>query len=227
MVDKAVLFAADPPPAQAEAQPGKAKVRRLDWLSAALDRLVSDGVDSVKVLSLSARLGVSRSSFYWYFKSRQDLLDALLAHWQNTNTAGLVGQAEQPAATITEAVCNVFHCVFDPALFDTALDYAVRDWARRSARVRAIVEASDRSRLAALVAMFARFGYRDDEAVTRARVLYYMQIGYSDADLREPLEARLRLLPGYLYCFTGRHGQPDELAAFHAFANRVARGEGQ
>lgn len=208
-------------------QPAKTKVRRSDWLAAALDKLVRDGVDSVKVLTLSDQLGVSRSSFYWYFRSRQELLDALLAHWQGTNTASLVGQAEKPAATITEAVCNIFRCVFDQSLFDTALDYAVRDWARRSNRVREVVEASDASRVSALIGMFARYGYDAQEAVTRARVLYYMQIGYADADLREPLEERLRLLPSYLVCFTGRQGRPEELADFRAFANRVTRGVSQ
>jgi AcrR family transcriptional regulator len=40
-------------------------------------------------VALGARLGVSRSSFYWYFESRQDLLDALLDAWEVRNTAQL------------------------------------------------------------------------------------------------------------------------------------------
>jgi AcrR family transcriptional regulator len=57
-----------------EAQPGNVKVTREDWLRVAMDLLVSDGVSEVKVLTIGERLGVSRSSFYWYFKSRKDLL---------------------------------------------------------------------------------------------------------------------------------------------------------
>ena len=56
---------------------GHVKVTREDWLNAARDVLVTEGVASVKILPLSTRLGVSRSSFYWYFENREDLLSAL------------------------------------------------------------------------------------------------------------------------------------------------------
>lgn len=196
---------------------GNIKVTRQDWLNVAMDVLISDGVERVKVLALAERMGVSRSSFYWYFKSRQDLLDALLAEWQATNTAAIIRQAELPAQTITGAVCNVHRCVVNTALFDTALDFAVRDWARRSGKVRRILDQSDARRLDALTAMFTRYGYAGLEAVTRARVLYYMQIGYDLAELNEPPEARLALVPHYLHVFTGQHPRPEEVAEFEVY----------
>ncbi|MEM7669398.1 MAG: TetR/AcrR family transcriptional regulator, partial [Pseudomonadota bacterium] len=50
---------------------GNTKVSREDWLSHAMEILIDRGVDHVKVLTVGDRLGVSRSSFYWYFKNRQ------------------------------------------------------------------------------------------------------------------------------------------------------------
>jgi len=218
---KPILHRDDP---DAEPLVGNIKVTRTDWLRVAMDVLVSDGVEQVKVLSLADRMGVSRSSFYWYFKSRQDLLDALLADWQSTNTAAVVGQAELPAKTITQAVCNVQRCVVNQALFDTALDFAVRDWARRSGKVRRMLDQSDATRLQALTAMFLRFDYAQDEAATRARVLYYMQLGYDFAQLNEPAEMRLSMMPHYLYIFTGQHPRPEEVAEFAAYARSFLGG---
>ena len=200
---------------------GNVKATRADWVNVAMDVLVSGGVEQVKVLGLSERLGVSRSSFYWYFKSRQDLLDGLLDHWQRTNTAALVAQAEAPAETVTGAVCNVFRCVVNPHLFSNALDFAIRDWARRSGAVRRALDLSDQRRVGALAAMFARYGYPEVEALTRARVLYYMQIGYDDADLRETLEERMAYLPSYLLIFTGRAPRAEETDEFRTYAERV------
>ncbi|WP_299685193.1 TetR/AcrR family transcriptional regulator [uncultured Tateyamaria sp.] len=200
---------------------GNIKVTRQDWLNAALDTLKSEGVEAVKVVDLAMQMQVSRSSFYWYFKNRTDLLDALLAHWQATNTAALIGQANAPAATITEACCNVFRCNIDTRLYDTQLDFAIRDWARRSDKVRGILDASDAQRIAALTDMFARHGYPAQNATARARVLYYMQMGYEDARLDESLEERLRLVPDYLLSFTGQHASPEEIATFNAYARSV------
>ncbi len=202
----------------AEPLVGNIKVTRADWVRMAMDVLVSDGVERVKVLALADRMGVSRSSFYWYFKSRQDLLDGLLKHWQDTNTAAMVAMAEAPAETITGAICNVFRCTINPDLFNTALDFAVRDWARRSDCVRQLLERSDARRVDALGDMFARFGYPDPEAVIRARVLYYMQLGYDSAQLGEPPEIRLAMVPHYLRVFTGREPLSHEIDDFNAYA---------
>ena len=200
---------------------GNIKVTRQDWMNAALAVLKSGGVEAVKVADLAAQLQVSRSSFYWYFKNRTDLLDALLAHWEATNTAALVAQAHAPAQTITEACCNIFRCNIDTRLFDPQLDFAIRDWARRSAKVRAVLESGDAARVAALTQMFVRHGYPDQTAKARARVLYYMQLGYEDARLGETLEERLQLVPDYLLSFTGRAASPDEIAAFNAYARSI------
>lgn len=199
---------------------GNTKVTRADWLRAAMDVLVRDGVERVKVLTLSEDMNVSRSSFYWYFGSRQDLLDALLAAWQAKNTAGLIGQADREAPTITAAVLNVWHCVVDTNLYDTALDFAVRDWARRSDAVRNALDASDATRLAALAAMFARYGYGQAEAEARARALYFMQLGYDLADPGETVEQRLAWVAEYLLIFTGRSPRSGEVDSFAAYARQ-------
>jgi AcrR family transcriptional regulator len=206
----------------AEPHVGNIKATREDWLRLALDVLVRDGVEGVKIKPLGAKLKVSRSSFYWYFKTRQDLLDALLQHWQATNTAALVEMAGRPADTITEAVGNVFRCVINPALFDTRLDFAIRDWARRSDKVRDVLRASETRRLEALQAMFRRFGYPDLEAVARARILYYMQIGYDDAQLNEPMATRNKLMPAYLVGFTGQAPTLEEINALRDYAEALS-----
>ncbi len=144
---------------QRPAQSGNVKATRDDWLDVALRALALEGVAHVTVLNLSEGLGVSRSSFYWYFKNRDELLDALLDRWEELNTRSIVAQAEAPAATVSDAVCNVFRCWVNPAIFSPRLDFAVREWARRSAHVRRALDRSDRVRTEALKALFVRFGY--------------------------------------------------------------------
>jgi AcrR family transcriptional regulator len=201
---------------------GNVKATRNDWLDRALSVLEIEGVARVTVLNLSERLGVSRSSFYWYFKNREDLFDALLARWEELNTRSIMTQAEAPAASINEAVCNVFRCWINPGIFSPRLDFAIREWARHSQRVRKSLDHSDIERTAAIQAMFERFGYREHDALVRARVLYYMQIGYYALDIREPIEARLALTPHYLKAITGVAASEADIESLRAYAGKLA-----
>ncbi|MEM7438319.1 MAG: TetR/AcrR family transcriptional regulator [Pseudomonadota bacterium] len=202
---------------------GHVKVTRDDWLRAARDTLISQGVADVKILTLAKRLEVSRSSFYWYFEDRADLLAALLDSWEQTNTGVMVRYAKMDAPSITSAVNNFFRCVVDPEGFNHKLDFAVREWARRDADVRRVIARSDTARHAAIAAMFERHGYAPAEADIRARVLYYQQIGYYALDLGESVEERLTRIHGYLYCFTGIEPTKAEVEEFTAYTRRVAR----
>ena len=130
----------------------------------------------------------------------------------------IVAQAQAPAASVNEAVCNVFRCWVNPLIFSPRLDFAVREWARRSPSVRKALDRSDRLRTEALKTLFVRFGYEDQDAFVRARVLYYMQIGYYALDLREPIGTRLNLTPHYLKAFTGVDPDQAEIDAFRVYA---------
>lgn len=209
--------------ARKSALAGNTKVTRDDWLAVAMDVLVSQGIEQVKVLTLGERLGVSRSSFYWYFKNRQHLLDALLNVWENQNTGAIVAHTRLPADTITGAVCNLFRCFVDIDVFNHQLDFAVREWSRRSGPVRHVVDRSDAARVEAIRVMYERHGYDAVDASSRARILYYMQIGYYALELHESLETRLSLVPGYLKGFTGETPRQQEIDALAAYSRRVAR----
>jgi AcrR family transcriptional regulator len=192
-------------------------VTREDWLNVARDILVSDGVAEVKVLAIGERLGVSRSSFYWYFKSRKDLLKALLDDWEGRNTAVILQHCGMRADTITAAVCNFFRCFLDPGLFDQGLDFAVREWARRDGQVRKRIDNADDARIAAITGMYARHGYSPYDADTRARVLYFMQLGYHALDQTESMALRLSRIEGYLRAFTGTEPRTEEIAALRTY----------
>lgn len=207
---------------QRNGQLGNVKATRDDWLRAALQILIADGVENVSILALSHRLQVSRSSFYWYFKSRQDLLDQLLEHWRQTNTHYIVERSRRPSASVTEGVLNIFECWVDLRLFDPQLDFAVRSWARSSDRVRAIIDQADAERIEAIGEMFLRHGYAPEDAFVRARILYFMQIGYYSLEITEPMSSRLSLVPAYLRGFTGQEASEAELAAFRRFVMETA-----
>ncbi|AMD00811.1 TetR/AcrR family transcriptional regulator [Halomonas chromatireducens] len=194
----------------------KWKGSRDAWLDAAFELLLDSGVDSVRILPLAKRLDVSRTSFYWFFKDREALLDALIERWREKNTQGLVQQTEAYAESITEAILNVFDCWLDHALFDSQLEFAMRSWALQSDQVARAVDAADEARINALTHMFERFGYAPLAANVRGRTIYLTQIGYISMNTQEALEVRMQRIPAYVEIFTGQVPQTRELQRFQA-----------
>lgn len=186
------------------------------WLEAAYDLLLESGIDSVRIMPLSERLSLSRTSFYWFFKTREALLDAILDRWKSKNTHNLVRQTEAYAESITEGILNVFDCWLDPQLFDSKFEFAVRNWAQQSPEVAREIAAADAARLDALAKMFVRFDYDPLAADVRARTIYLTQIGYISMQASEQLATRMARIPAYVEIFTGTPPARRELDRFHA-----------
>ncbi|MXN45324.1 TetR family transcriptional regulator [Shinella kummerowiae] len=186
------------------------------WLDAAYDALLESGVGSVKILPLAKRLNLSRTSFYWFFKDREELLSALISRWREKNTGNLVKQTGAYAESLGEAMLNVFDCWLDKELFDSQLEFAVRSWALQSAEIQADVHAADQARMEAIGRMFMRFGYDEAAADVRARTTYLVQIGYISMQSKEDIALRMRRIPEYIAIYTGQAPQQRELDRFFA-----------
>lgn len=187
----------DPLPAE------ETSLDRRAWIEAALAVLVRDGIEAVKIASLAEQLGITRGSFYWHFRNRADLTDALLAVWAQRNTAAVVSAADAPADTLQAAIMGIFEVWVSPEGFDHRLDFSVRAWGRSDGRVGTAVRAADEARVAALTRMFARHGVAAKEAFIRARVLYFTQIGYYALEVEETEAQRRSLAPLYLRVLAG------------------------
>lgn len=186
------------------------------WLGAAYQALLESGVDSVKILPLAKKLNLSRTSFYWFFKNREELLAALVARWREKNTGSILRQSEAYAETLAEAMLNVFDCWLDPSLFDSRFEFAVRSWALQSDEILAEVRKADEARMWALSRMFVRFGHSESTADVRARTTYLVQIGYISMQSEEDISVRMQRIPDYIAIYTGEQPQPRELDRFHA-----------
>jgi AcrR family transcriptional regulator len=188
------------------------------WLDAAYRALIQGGIDAVRLGPLAAGLGLSRTSFYGHFASRDDLLAGLLARWDATTTGAVVARCNAPADSVAESVLNLQDCWVDERLFDPRLDMAVRAWALADDAVRARVDAADAARIAAMTGIMTRFGMDPGQADIRACTMYYTQVGYFAMRMqdRESLAHRVARIPQYVATFCGQSPDAGMLARFHA-----------
>jgi len=189
------------------------QLQRFDWLRKALDTFVEEGIDSIRITRLADDLGVTRGSFYWHFQNREDLIDSLVSFWKDKNTAAITGSVAQ-ASSLADGILRFFETCIDNSQFDTRLDLALREWSRRSSTIRALLDGEDEARIEALRQFYLRFDYPMPQALIRARVLYYSQIGFYALGTHESLDTRLSYTEAYFEAFTGQQLTAHESADF-------------
>lgn len=184
-------------------RPGNIKVTREGWLNCARVALIEDGIDGVKADRLAQRAKVTRGGFYYHFDKHQDLLDGLLDLWTRENH---FTPAEVDTSSVA-ASCAALDLVVDNLVheigFDPQFDMAVREWARISQPVADVVQGVDDRRIGVLRKIFSGMGYAARDALIRARVFYWHQIGYYAVGIKETVGARESHLPAYIKVLAG------------------------
>lgn len=184
------------------------------WLNAAYELLISEGIEAVKVMPLAKNLNLTRTGFYWFFKDITELHDAMVRRWENKNTGNLVEQCNADASNVCQALFNLMDCWLDPALFDSPLDLAIRNWARVDADLQQRLSEADGRRIDAVADLFTRHGFSKEQADVRSLTVIYTQIGYISMLVNEDRESRLARVQHYVELFAGAHPSETDVQAF-------------
>ena len=155
---------------------------RAEWIETATAALAERGVDGMRVEVLAKHFGVTKGSFYWHFKDRQDLVEAVLENWKEGRMRDIDKQSgtasgEAEAQTQLRQIIEIYAAQRNRR--GIAIELAVRDWARRDAFAAAAVDAVDRYRLESAGRLFVRCGFSAEEARHRSLLLYAYLFGQS------------------------------------------------
>jgi AcrR family transcriptional regulator len=173
------------------------RLQREDWVEAALRRLATGGVETVRVELLARDLGVSKGSFYWHFKDRAELLDAVLRRWEATTERVIASAAE--AATPPERMARFLDLATAWAgdAGEAELENAVLAWAQQDPAVAERVAAVEAIRTKNAEQLLSELGFPPAEAAAWADLGYTTVVGLMSRSSRDP---RFRQWPqaGYL-----------------------------
>lgn len=151
------------------------------WIEAATEVLVDQGIDHVRVDVLAGQLQVTRGSFYWHFRDREDLLRRVLQAWSQRSTENLTQRLERAHPDPRHQLRDVLSLPFRgrSATRAARIELAIRAWARRDEMARHAVDESDASRLAYIAQIFSALGHPVVEAQQRAFAVYTYVVGES------------------------------------------------
>jgi AcrR family transcriptional regulator len=152
------------------------KLTRDDWLKAALS-LCRQGIDRVKIAPLALDLGVTTGSFYWHFKSRRELLEALLDYWEREMTDAAVDAARQYKGSAAARILFLMETVMVGEL--ACYDLPIWHWAQSDIRAGRVFERALKKRFTFASWMFSEAGFSTEQAAIRGRMMVIYMMGES------------------------------------------------
>ena len=171
---------------------------RKEWLQAARLALLIGGVEEVRVERLARDLHVTKGSFYWHFKDREELLEVLLREWEEEFLEDIIPRLEGRRGR--DAVSFLARLMVERApLGEEGIlpsDAAMFTWASVSPQVAQRVNRAEKKRIESLTQVVG-----DSE---RAELLYLVWLGFVARGKRVPslrrqfpriARAMLRLFP--------------------------------
>jgi len=177
-------------------------VTRTEWLDAGFELLADEGAPAVTIDRLTAKLCVTKGSYYHHFKGAAGYRTALMEYFEAQFTTRLIDTIErEPDAEPSAKLQHLLRLVLSD-MDVAALEIAVRAWALQDPEVRAAQERVDRARTEYLKELCR--GLKSDVDPDRfAELLYLILVGAEQVlptvtrtDLREIYALTLRLATG-------------------------------
>lgn len=149
---------------------GTERRSRDDWTAVGLAHLGEVGVDKVRVDRIANELGVTKGSFYWHFKDRNELLGLIVDGWETRHTEEVIRSAEASGPDPRERAARLWSITRgDPSI---RAELAIRDWARRDEQVASKVRRVDDRRLRYVESLLSELGVQSHEISARSLLLY-------------------------------------------------------
>lgn len=153
------------------------RLSREEWLKRSLDILAEEHNALLRIDVLVKRMGVTKGSFYWHFKDRDDFLSQILDYWVYEFNEK-VGEKVNKAVGDQDARERLRFLLTYLVEHDCSrYDMLIRSWAGQDPRVGEVLKKVDQFRLDTIYSLFTEMGLQDNEAQMRSRILVtYMSL---------------------------------------------------
>lgn len=149
---------------------GQLKFGRLSrgkWLERALKIVAAKGGARLRVDSLVAAIGVSKGSFYWHFRNRDDFIRQLIEYWDDHYTRNVIEMLAGHKGDAGQRLFALMKMITEQDL--TEMEMPFRSWAAQEPKVAALVAKVDHERLNTVRSLFKEIGFKGKELEARTR----------------------------------------------------------
>ncbi|PCI87996.1 MAG: hypothetical protein COB24_04475 [Hyphomicrobiales bacterium] len=172
---------------------------KIAWIEAGFQMLSEGGIDSVRVDRISKKIGLTRGSFYWHFKNRAELLDAMLELWYQKSTNDIIELIEQEKTNPNNqlsALLNLTAKDVDAKYGGKFTEMAIRIWSKSSPKAADIIKQIDLERVKFVNKLLNEMNVEPALASFLAEIIYNAYIGMASRDLSEEEVTRISKIAG-------------------------------
>ena len=140
-------------------------VSKAQWLETAMTLLRDHSVADITVEGLAKKLGIAKSGFYWHFRSREELLNALMDYWLHEFTEVITDNVEIEALKPKTRLMMCAEMIHELDL--TRYEIGIRQFALRDGNALRVVKETNKQRMDFIRKAFSELGFTDDDLEMR------------------------------------------------------------
>jgi AcrR family transcriptional regulator len=176
------------------------RLSREQWLALALEEVAKVGGAKLRIDKLVQSLGVTKGSFYWHFKNRDDFVQSLAEFWARYTTGQVIERLAQVKGDAKDRLLTLMEIIFTIGL--DKYELPMRAWAAEEPHIAHLVQEAEAQRLAFIRSILAEMGFQGSELEMRARVFVCYAAGEHVFFTRENVEEQQKTIKAVHAFFT-------------------------
>jgi AcrR family transcriptional regulator len=167
-----------------------------DWLKLGEELFGHGGKEALVVEQMSASLNVSKTSFYWHFKNKENFTKAVVEYWRKTRTYDFIEIANRELEPIDKLKSLIKLCFSSTPTGD--FSYYLRKLSKKDAKYRKIIQEIELERICYVESLFQQCAVEPDKCQLMADIFYNYFVGWQERNKYEqniaPLKKHMKIV---------------------------------
>lgn len=168
------------------------KYTREQWLKKALDVISGQDFGSIVIDNILASMRVTKGSFYWHFKDRNDFLEKLVTYWDESFTKNVMRHIGEMKGDADERLLELMMYVTRKRL--ARYDAAILSLAHNEPHISSQITDVFESRIDFVASLFAEMGYKGLDLELRSRMVVTFMSQEQNILSQKPAKEQIKLI---------------------------------
>jgi len=153
-------------------------VTKEDWIKLGFNFFSEKGEAGIVVEKMAKKLKVNKSSFYWYFKTKQEFIEEVVKYWVFSETEQIIN-TNQTKRNAIDKWNEFLNIAFknDPYL---EFIYFLKRYALKHKEIQKTIDKIDNRRLSFVADLLEELGFSKENSNIKSSIFYNYLIGYHE-----------------------------------------------